>query len=348
VPGSGLDRRVGRGAPELDLVAKGPGSALAVGLAVAPGVEGPGRPVAPQRPAEGSEWYRLELSPPPVASGVVGSGVASSVDASSYGGLTCGSGDENPGADELACLAPYTADRIAAALRWADGGGSSTSRTSNVSSDGGGGAGGFHVYRLEWEPGSSLAWRVDGVRVLGLDQAALHAAAGANIPQEPMYLFAGAPVAAALSPDDDEGERPGAPPGAAEVLAVDYVRVYQAARHGLGCSPDAYPTQAYVARNPALFAAWVPKLTPFDSSKSTIQLFSVLLPGLTFAAMMACFVFGVRGLRRTVHDCWRRRGAETVGPAAGSMTERSGLVAHGPVRVELATSGVPYAIRTIV
>ena len=352
---------------------------------VAPGIEDEERPEPLMISNASSGWYHLELSPADSSPTVT-----SSIDTSNYGSVTCGTNGEISNSEDLNCPAPYAVDRIAASLHWPNE--NATDRSTSSSSDNSGttfnatvgddnnGADDYHVYRLEWEPGESLQWFVDGVLVLALTQADLHDKTGANIPQEPMYLYAAAPVAAAAPSSSStssvgSAESSGDAPVASaeeeeeevseEVVILDYVRVYQApARHSVGCSPENYPTEAYIRANPSLFKAWAPRLTPFATSKvfatycsllkkhaaisllileysqhfhtpflsppllfvrflssyfselilffsrasqSTIQLFSVLLPGLIFALTMAFFVLGVRGLVRAVQCCWRWR-----------------------------------------
>lgn len=204
--------------------------------------------------------------------------------------MTCGASGEISDTDKLDCPAPYTVDRIAASLHWGDeratdpnttsGSGSYSTTDDNIDDASTAEEEGFHVYRLEWEPGESLQWFVDGTLVLALSEANLHDKTGANIPQEPMYLFAAASVTAAVPPsssslsvessgeaESSEGrEEEEATPE--EVMVLDYVRVYQVpGRHSLGCSPEDYPTEAYIHANPSLFEAWAPRLTPFATSK---------------------------------------------------------------------------------
>mmetsp|Transcript_24346 Transcript_24346/g.31787 ORF Transcript_24346/g.31787 Transcript_24346/m.31787 type:complete len:552 (+) Transcript_24346:194-1849(+) len=143
-----------------------------------------------------------------------------------------------------------------------------------------------HIYRLEWEPGTDgyLNWYLDGEFLWGVDGSDLQEKAGAMIPEEPMYLIFNTALSdswAMPEPCDMEAchacyrcydcsnpdcwcAMPDGMKGCANFpgrYLIDYVRLYQNPsnpKHTVACDTKEYPTAAYIAKNPELFADWKP------------------------------------------------------------------------------------------
>lgn len=111
----------------------------------------------------------------------------------------------------------------------------------------------YHVFGLDWVPGSYVAWYIDGVLVYQVNSAAVGAANNGTwsipareIPVEAMYLIFNLGMSKDFSPELDANNLQPLP---AEML-VDYVRVYQRSNAiNVGCSPTNLPTSTYIACN---------------------------------------------------------------------------------------------------
>lgn len=115
---------------------------------------------------------------------------------------------------------------------------------------------GFHIYRLEWEPLSSIRWLLDGHLLLEIDQDALspqHNAAGESVGRrmisvEPTYLLFNLALSDSWSTPPSDLQFPA-------TMKIDYVRVYQ--RPGMeqiSCNPILFPTEDYIQANSDLFS----------------------------------------------------------------------------------------------
>ncbi|KAK2077814.1 hypothetical protein QBZ16_004662 [Prototheca wickerhamii] len=110
----------------------------------------------------------------------------------------------------------------------------------------------YHKFGLYWSPGSFLRWYIDDKAVFEITEAALAAVSNAtgagvgqrNIPVEAMYLVMNLGMSNDFTPVDLYNLP------FPSTFNIDYVRVYQAPNAiNVGCSPDAYPTQQWLACN---------------------------------------------------------------------------------------------------
>eukprot|EP00614_Pseudopedinella_elastica_P019462 CAMPEP_0172653532 /NCGR_PEP_ID=MMETSP1068-20121228/243875_1 /TAXON_ID=35684 /ORGANISM="Pseudopedinella elastica, Strain CCMP716" /LENGTH=512 /DNA_ID=CAMNT_0013467967 /DNA_START=98 /DNA_END=1636 /DNA_ORIENTATION=- len=277
LPALGMNRRQGRGAPSVTLIRTGapgltdgpmPTSASASSGAFGHDL-GFGLHVAAVAPTSGgpvNESTPLELAP---SSGESRSDqLLCDVDKRGW----C-QGEYRP-----FCLGAYRASYLAA-----------SSPASSPASSQLGGEGGFRTVRVEWDQGSSLHWFIDGEFVMGIRDGPLRRQlGGARVPLEPSYLL--------FALEGSQGR---------STLEVDWVRVFQkeGSSSFVGCDPKAFPTAKYIASRADIYGDWAPLTRHYASSKTTIQLFSVLLPGLCLLLLMALFVLGPRGLIRTAGQC---------------------------------------------
>ena len=277
-PGFGLHPRQGRGAPEIDLLEVKPGSwnymwesnkmeyldpYLSTSMQVSPGWPNDGhRPIngAPFNSSWGEEWY----------TGLYQGDAYDSVQDYNYWGGLCG----EPGVGSV--TNEYVEDTLSLITYLGEAYFDS-----------------FHKYRLEWQPGDEgyVEWYLDDKLVFGVPAEALRNATGSMIPTEPMYLVANVAMSfnwgmpsPCQSPTVDWGvpncpacgvcydcHNPhcqcGLPEGMKGCgmfpteMKIDYVRVYQShgdSRHSVGCSPDKFPTSAWIQGHSEWYADWKP------------------------------------------------------------------------------------------
>jgi hypothetical protein len=179
-----------------------------------------------------------------------------------------------------------------------------------------------HIYRLEWQPGSDgyLHWYLDNIYLFGIEAAALKAATGAIIPEEPSYLILNTAVSHVwgfpepcdsvskstcdacwmcydCTNPDCQCSLPENMRGCKNfpaVMKVDYIRVYQDLDdplQTLGCSPASHPTADFIANHPDRYADWSPLEPVWFSLFETIVrilVLLVLLLSLVYSARYLC------------------------------------------------------------
>lgn len=266
-PGHGMHPHQGRGAPEIDIFEVMPGhnmpgheglvkAFMSSSLQVAPGIDSTrNRPKNGEKLGPNTTWYSsLEYNP--------------SVSALNDGfwGAMCGPVEDPTPRQEH----KYQEDAI-----------SVNTDLNQTHFDS------MHVYRLEWEPGSTegggyIEWYLDDDFIFGISGDDLAATTGAMIPAEPMYLILNTaishrwgmpePCDIAHCPmcwrcydctnPDCQCTLPDGMKGCKNLPAemrIDYIRLYQDAdnqKHTVGCSPPGYPTSEYIAAHQEDYAPW--------------------------------------------------------------------------------------------
>lgn len=267
-PGYGMHPNQGRGAPEIDIFEVMPGhnmpglpkpvqAFMSNSLQVSPGVDHSKRPVTGHALTSNDTWYR-DLYYDPKRSEL------------NYGfwGQECG-----PVVDTTVNrIHKYQQDAISV---------NTFLNESHFSSQ--------HIYRLEWQPGSSegggyLEWYLDNEFIFGINGDSMAELTGAMIPTEPMYLILNTAVShrwgfpepcdIAHCPvcwrcydctnPDCQCSLPDGMKGCKNLPAemkIDYVRLYQDPKnpaHTLGCSPFSHPTKQYIDAHSSDYAQWRP------------------------------------------------------------------------------------------
>lgn len=303
-PGFGLHPHQGRGAPEIDIFEVMPGHNMpghdslvrpfmSNSLQVSPGIPAwRNRPKNGEKLSEGVSWYsnlRYDSSRSALNDG--------------FWGQECG-----PEYDDTPTkLYKYQEDAL-----------SVNTDLNQTHFDS------HHVYRLEWEPGSTAAggggyleWYLDGEFVFGISGDSLASATGALIPQEPMYLILNTaishrwgmpepcdrahcdtcwicydctnPECQCTLPDGMKNCK-----NLPAEMKIDYVRLYQDIAnpsHTLGCSPPGFPTAEYIAGHAADYADWRPANAPTQHTLTEAGYVALSAVSALLATLLVCAIW---------------------------------------------------------
>uniref|UniRef100_A0A7S1Y0E2 GH16 domain-containing protein n=1 Tax=Phaeomonas parva TaxID=124430 RepID=A0A7S1Y0E2_9STRA len=291
--GDGLKRKTGRGAPEIDifeaLASWTPDSPpnMTATLTVAPGIAA-NRPHNGALPNATQDWYDgLEF------------GAGSELNKEWYGSRSGTARDKHK----------YWADSISGRHVLGDDE-----------------FNGQALFRVEWEPGAEgfVRWYLNSKLVFGVRADSLRNKTGALIPNEPMQIILNIAMNnfwAQPQPCDTatcgacfaclDCKNPDCqcalPPllkncaGLPAEMKIDFIRVFQDPgndQHTLGCSPDYYPTEGYIAANKDLYRDWAPRRRP------PLNVFFVVLYWCIFAVVciFVCAVGGAYAFRSLCSD----------------------------------------------